>query len=203
MDSGAGASNNYRYEVNTLGVLETERLILRRFKPEDARDLYEYLSREDVVKFEPYGVHNEAQCEAEALRRSGDPAFWAVCLKDSGKLIGNLYFQQQQPAAFRTWELGYVFNSGFHGCGYAAEACRRLLDYGFTDLQIRRVTARCNPDNAPSWRLLERLKLRREGFFRETGYFKHDEHGEPKWHDTFAYGLLGREWFSRAEEPVK
>ncbi|CAM4449268.1 Acetyltransferase (GNAT) domain-containing protein [Paenibacillus typhae] len=98
MDDRAGASHNDQYEVNSLKVLETERLILRRFKPEDATDLYEYLSREDVVKFEPYGVHDEVQCEAEALRRSGDPAFWAVCLKASGKLIGNLYFQQQQPA---------------------------------------------------------------------------------------------------------
>jgi [ribosomal protein S5]-alanine N-acetyltransferase len=181
--------------------LETERLILRRFQPGDGEDLHEYLSREEVVKFEPYSIYNETESRAEALRRSEDPAFWAVCLNDSGKLIGNLYFQQQMPDHFRTWELGYVFNNEFQGCGYAAEACRKLLEYGFTSLQIRRVTAHCDPDNAPSWRLLERLNLRREGHFLQTGYFKNDEQGRPKWHDTYAYGLLEKEWQSlRAEK---
>ena len=175
-------------------VLESERLILRAFKPEDEGDLHEYLSREEVVRFEPYGVHNEAESKAEALRRSTDPAFWAVCLKDSGKLIGNLYFQQQQPQEFGTWELGYVFNNEFQGCGYAAEACRRLLEYGFTVLQIRRVTAHCSSDNSPSWRLLERLGLRREGHLLQNVYFKSDEQGLPIWYDSYAYALLESEW---------
>lgn len=177
-------------------VMETERLILRRFRAEDGEELYAYLSQEEVVRFEPYGVYDEAASKAEAGRRAADPAFWAVCLKDSGKLIGNLYFQQQEPQQFRTWELGYVFNSDYHGKGYAEEACLKLMAYGFGTLGIRRVTAHCDPDNHPSWRLLERLKLRREGHSLQTSYFKHDEHGNPRWHDTYAYGILRSEWQS-------
>ncbi|WP_019911943.1 GNAT family N-acetyltransferase [Paenibacillus sp. HW567] len=184
--------------------METKRLLIRGFKPEDWEDLHEYLSQEEVVKYEPYGVFDEKASRDEALRRSTDHAFWAVCLKDTGKVIGNLYFQQQEPEPFRTWELGYVFNSQFQGKGYAVEACIRLLEYGFGELQIRRVAAHCDPRNSPSWRLLERLRLRREGHFLQTGYFKTDADGQPMWHDTYAYGVLGQEWLvSRRESAEK
>ncbi|AKG34181.1 GNAT family N-acetyltransferase [Paenibacillus durus] len=175
-------------------ILDTDRLIIRRFKAEDWRDLHEYLSRENVVKYEPYGVLTEKESREEALRRSSDSAFWAVCLKETGKMIGNLYFQEQEPKRFQTWVLGYVFHSDYQGNGYAGEACRRLLKYGYETLEIRRVIAMCNPENQRSWKLLERLNFRREGHSLQTGYFKYDKDGNPIWHDTFLYALLRTEW---------
>lgn len=177
--------------------ITTQRLLLRAFRPEDGPELYEYLSQEEVVRYEPYGVFSLEDSLAESRRRAGDPAFIAVCQRESGKLIGNLYFQRQQPAEYRTWELGYVFSGNVQGQGYAAEACAALLRHAFTQLEVRRVTAHCNPENKASWRLLERLRLRREGFSRETGYFKTDAAGQPKWHDTYAYGVLAREWLEQ------
>ncbi|MNJ01046.1 hypothetical protein D3C73_1605550 [compost metagenome] len=56
------------------------------------------------------------------------------------------------------------------------------------------MTANCDPRNTPSWRLLEHLRLRREGHLLQTGYFKCDNEGQPLWHDTYAYGLLESEW---------
>ena len=175
-------------------VLETERLILRRFLAEDWPDLYEYLSREEVVLFEPYGIFTAEQCREEALDRAEKECFWAVCLKDTGKLIGNVYFQQQEPKDFRTWELGYVFNPVYYGRGYATESCRRIITHGFEQLQAHRVVAMCNPQNTASWRLLERLKLRREGHLRKNIYFKQDGQGNPIWNDTYEYGILAEEW---------
>lgn len=177
-----------------MDVMETERLIIRRFRAEDWEDLYDYLSQEDVVKYEPCDVFNEEESRTEALRRSTDSAFWAVCLKSTGKMIGNLYFQQSEPKDYGTWEFGYVLNSDFQGYGYATEACNQLLNYGFEMLKMRRVIANCDPSNTRSWKLLERLKLRREGHFMQTGYFKCDNNGDPIWHDTFSYGLLRSEW---------
>ncbi|MFP4017448.1 MAG: GNAT family N-acetyltransferase, partial [Halanaerobiales bacterium] len=115
--------------------LETDRLVIRRFKDDDWVDLFEYLSLEEVVKYEPYEVFNEEECKNEAKRREKDDAFWAVCLKEERKLIGNLYFNQQQPREFMTWEIGYVFNPSYYGKGYATEACKRMLKYGFEDLK--------------------------------------------------------------------
>ncbi len=173
---------------------ETERLILRRFEPGEWKDLFEYLSDENVVRFEPYDVFSESECAKESERRSGDPAFWAVCLKESGKLIGNLYLALAEPLDCRTWELGYVFNARYQGKGYAFESCTALLDHAFRFRDAHRIVAMCDPQNAPSWRLLERLKFRREGHLLQNVAFKCDGHGRPVWQDTYVYAMLAREW---------
>lgn len=170
--------------------METERLLLRKFKPDDWQGLYEYLSSEEVVKYEPYGVFTQEACKQEAINRSDNDAFWAVCLKKSNKLIGNVYLERQD---YDTWELGYVF---YQGKGYATEAARALVDYVFKNKNARRVIAMCNPLNESSWKLLERLGMRREGHLIQNIYFKKDINGQPIWADTFEYGILATEWFS-------
>ncbi|MCX7709732.1 MAG: GNAT family N-acetyltransferase [Clostridia bacterium] len=176
-------------------ILESDRLILRKFTGDDWQNLYEYLSNEAVVRYEPYPAFTEEECRREAERRSEQDAFWAVCLKENNKLIGNVYLQQQEPKEFLTWEIGYVFNPAYYGKGYAAESCRKMVEYAFEQLNARRIVAMCNPENAASWKLLERLKMRREGHLRKNIYFKRDRHGNPIWADTYEYAILAEEWF--------
>lgn len=175
--------------------LETDRLILRKFKSDDWKDLYEYLSLEDVVKYEPYEVFTEEACKEEAVCRSQNDSFWAVCLKENNKLIGNLYFQQEDPKEFLTWEMGYVFNSNYSGKGYATEACKRVMKYAFEELGTHRIIANCNPENSASWKLLERLTMRREGHFKQPAFFSKTQDGKPIWHDAYQYAILAEEWF--------
>lgn len=171
----------------------TPRLKIRAFNQKDWKDLYEYLSDEKVIKFEPYEAFDMEQCKHEALRRSKDKAFLAVCLRDSGKVIGNLYFAEQD---FDTWELGYVFNAAFHNQGYATESAKAVLDKAFKEGNARRVIAMCNPENKNSWRLLERLHMRREGHLKQNIYFKTDPDNNPIWQDTYQYAILAEEWMS-------
>ena len=180
-----------------MDILETNRLFLRKFKPDDWEDLYEYLSLEEVVKYEPHDVKSKEECREEAFNRSKNTAFWAVCLKDNKKLIGNVYFQQQEPKDFMTWELGYVFNPQYYGKGYATEASEKVIEYGFEKLDAHRITAGCNPDNTSSWRVLERLKMRREGYFIKPIFFKRDANGQSIWQDAYQYAILKEEWFKR------
>lgn len=185
-------------------ILDTERLTLRRFTCDDWIDLYEYLSQQEVVKYEPYEAYTEEASRQEAQRRSQQDAFLAVCLKENGKLIGNVYFQQQDPKEFLTWKIGYVFNPQYYGSGYATESCNAVIEYGFKKLKARRIVAMCNPENIPSWKLLERLKMRREGHLRKNIFFKKDEKGEPIWIDTYEYAILSNEWLNlktAAREP--
>jgi len=175
--------------------METKRLLIRRFTPDDWPDLFEYLSRDAVVKYEPYDVFTEEASKQEAVRRAGDNNFWAVCLKDNGKLIGNQYLSKQE---FDTWEFGYVFNTDYQGMGYATESAQAIVDDAFRNHDARRIIAKCNPLNTRSWKLLERLGMRREGHMLQTVYFKRDKDGCPIWHDTYAYGILATEWFNRA-----
>ena len=171
--------------------METERLVIRKFCPDDWKDLYEYLSQRETVKYEPYDVFTEEESKQEASRRSEDDAFWAVCLASSGKLIGNIYLAEQD---FRTWALGYVFNNDFLGHGYATEAARTLIDYAFDKKHAHRIVGMCNPLNERSWKLMERLGMRREGVLLQNVHFKTDEQGFPIWQDTYEYAVLRTEW---------
>lgn len=176
--------------------METERLLIRRFKPDDWEDLHEYLSQEQVVQYEPYEIATVEESMQKAINRSVNEKIWAVCLKDTGKLIGNIYLSKEE---FDSWELGFAFNVKFQGKGYATEAARFLTEYAFTEHNARRVTAMCNPLNQSSWKLLERLGMRREGHLIKNIYFKKDEFNKPIWADTFLYGILASEWFESKE----
>lgn len=178
-------------------IIETARLSIRSFRSDDWRDLHEYLSQPAVLEFEPGDPSDEAQCKEMAAERSRGNDFWAVCLKPGGKMIGHVYFSQTEPAEFMTWELGYIFNPAFGAQGYATEACRAILDHGFAELGAHRVVAWCDPLNPPSWRLLERLEMRREGHLRQAAFFRRKDDGEPLWHDAFQYALLAEEWKPR------
>jgi len=69
-----------------------------------------------------------------------------------------------------------------------------LVDDAIQNQKARRVVAMCNPLNERSWRLLERLGMRREGHLIQNIYFKTDASGRPLWSDTYEYGLLACEW---------
>lgn len=104
--------------------IETERLILRRFSGDDLQDLYEYLSDEEVVRFEPYRPMDRAEAESTLIWRIATEEMIAVVLKSSGKLIGNVYLGKRD---FEARELGFVFNRRFWGQGYAQESCQAVM----------------------------------------------------------------------------
>ncbi|MGE5579295.1 MAG: GNAT family N-acetyltransferase [Bacillota bacterium] len=155
------------------------------------------LSKPEVVQYDAETVSDEEECKAKAAARANSKAFWAVTLKETGKMIGHVYFAQADPPEFLTWEIGYIFNPAFWGKGYATEACRRILKYGFEDLGAHRVTAGCSPDNPPSWRLLERLGMRREAYEKKFGFFHRTPEGEPIWLDAYKYAILREEFCTR------
>lgn len=86
-------------------------------------------------------------------------------------------------------ELGWVLDPGYTGRGYATEAIRAVIDVCFGPLGLRRVHAGCFADNEPSWRLMERLGMRREEFSRKTAL-----HRSGEWLDGMNYGILAEEW---------
>ena len=174
--------------------METDRLVIRGFFADDWKDLHEYLSQPETVKYEPYRIFTEEQSRIEAAKRAENDAFWAVCLKDTGKMIGNLYMADQ---GFDTYELGYVFNAKYLGNGYATEAARALIDSAFNEKRAHRIIANCNPKNERSWKLLERLGMRKEGTLLKNIYFERDKQNAPIWQDTVEYAVLRTEWLQR------
>ncbi len=172
--------------------LATPRLALRRFRAADAPALHAYLSRREAVEFEPYGTMTPDECERLAADRAEDERFLAVCLR-TGALIGNLYVAPEGPSHWRTWTIGYVMNPAHWGRGYATEAAAAMVDELFDGRDAHRVVARCDPRNTRSWRLLERLGMRREAHLLAAASFADDADGRPIWHDVFQYALLAGE----------
>lgn len=167
-------------------IAETGRLILRRYTKEDLHDLHEYLSDEEVVRFEPYKPQTIDEVKENLEWRIGSDEMVAVELKDSHKMIGNVYLGKRD---FETLEIGYVFNRNYWGHGYAAESCKALINQAFTS-GVHRICAECDPRNENSWRLLESLGFRREAHLLKNVYFWRDESGNPLWKDTYLYAKL-------------
>ena len=167
-------------------IAETERLILRRYRPEDIQDLFEYLSDEETVKYEPHKPLTFDEAKENLEWRVGTDEMIAVELKDSHKMIGNVYLGRRD---FEALEMGYVFNRNYWRQGYAAESCEALIQQAFSN-GVHRIYAECDPDNRNSWKLLEALGFRREAHFRKNVYFWKDETGKAIWKDTYVYARL-------------
>ena len=174
--------------------LETNRIYLRSFRSSDGMSMHEYLSLERVVRYEPYSEMSLIECTREAKRRSNDPSFYAVIQKETNKLIGSIYFHQQQPYKFRTYELGYVFNPAYWNMGYATEAAELILKYGFLELDLHRIIANCNQENERSVKLLERIGMRRESSSKKDVFFRYLGSGEPNWVNSYMYAILKEDY---------
>ncbi len=174
--------------------LKTDRLLLRPFAPADLDDLLAYRSRPDVYRY----LYGEEVGRAEAsdlltkkmgqdeLVEEGQWLALAVHEPDANRVIGDVVLKWISEQN-RQGELGYVFNPEFGGKGYATEAARAVLRLGFEELGLHRIAAECDPRNEPSWRVMERLGMRREAHFRHNEIFK----GE--WGDLFVYAMLAEE----------
>ena len=127
---------------------------------------------------------------AALLNRCKGDDFLAVVHKASERMIGHLYFHHTEPKHFMTWELGYIFNPVFQNRGFCSESALGLLRYAFDRLGAHKVVAFCNPENVPSWKVLERIGMKKEGLFKQKAFFRKDEDGNPLWHDCLAYGIL-------------
>lgn len=170
-------------------IAETERLILRRYKKEDLQDLFEYVSDEQVVAFEPYKAMSLGEAGENLAWRIGTDEMIAVELRDGRKMIGNVYMGKRE---FDALEIGFVFNRNYWGNGYALESCEALLRQAFSR-GIHRIYGECDPENIRSWKLLEALGFRREAHLLQNVWFWKDEGGKPVWKDTYIYAKLASE----------
>lgn len=84
-------------------------------------------------------------------------------------------------------EIGYLLDPAYWGHGFATEAARLLLEFGFTRLQLHRMEADTEPDNVASRRVLEKIGMRYEGCGRHTSLIR------GVWRDSARYAALAGE----------
>ena len=176
--------------------LRTERLLLRDFEPDDWPALHDVESRVEVARYQSFEPRTPEESRAyvaaardEAIQDTRDTYDLAVVLIAEDQLIGRcgLGLTNSDLAEGMLW---YTIHPSYWGRGYATEAARRLLDFGFRELRLHRIWADCDPANAASIRVLEKLGMRREGHLIENVWIK------GAWMDSLIFAILNREWLS-------
>jgi [ribosomal protein S5]-alanine N-acetyltransferase len=174
--------------------IETERLLLREFRAEDEAAIHAYAADEEATRFANWGPNTKEQTrailESWLVVQRGWPREvvpLAIELKTERRLIGGTGFTPLDLKA-RTAVFGYVLHRSYWGSGYATEASRALLSFGFRELGLHRITAACDTLNTASYHVMEKLGMRREAHHRKDAR----KHG--RWRDTYIYAVLGEEW---------
>ncbi|QAY66510.1 GNAT family N-acetyltransferase [Paenibacillus protaetiae] len=172
--------------------LYTERLLIRNFQADDWEAVLAYTSDSEVMKYIPEGVFCEQNVRAFIYENSGGKAEkFPVILKQDHTLIGHIVFHKWSGNG--TYEIGWVFNPKYYSQGYASEAARAILQYGFEHLNAHRIIATCQPQNIASYRVMEKIGMRKEGHFKQC-IPAHFIKGNTEWWDEYFYAILAEEW---------
>ena len=178
--------------------LETERLVVRKYKKGDGQDLFALVERNNNCQFLWANVEEVAslktKTEAEIMVRKHE-AEWVgrlrfvmgVWLKDENKYVGQIWIEPDKWDV-PSFEIGWFVDGGYEGMGVAAESARRCLEFLFDNLKAHRVSAIMRDTSPRSWKLAERLGFRREGHLRECRVENGIRYG------LVRYGMLNTEF---------
>jgi RimJ/RimL family protein N-acetyltransferase len=154
--------------------LETERLILRGFADKDLDAYAEMCADPEVMRF----LGGQTLSRSEAWRNMATIighwhlrgyGFWAVTVRSTGEAIGRIGCWQ--PEGWPGFEVGWTLRRAYWGCGYATEAAKASMNYGFTELKQSQIISLIDPQNHPSQRVAERLGATVRG---NTQIFDHE-----------------------------
>lgn len=180
--------------------LTTKRLLLREFEENDWQALLAYQSDPLYLRYNPWHQRTEEDVRQfvqrfmiwsqEKPRRKFQ---FVIVLQAEQRVIGNGGIRLKTA---QSWEadLGYELDSHYWNQGYATEAAQTLLRFGFEELRLHRIWAHCISENTRSAHVMEKIGMRREGWFRENEWMKN------RWWDTYQYAILDHEWQKRQAE---
>ncbi|KAA1174068.1 GNAT family N-acetyltransferase [Rhizobium tropici] len=176
----------------------TERLILRRFVPEDFKAYSAYRSLPEIYRFlyrdppSPEVLRERFDISLNSpFSEDGDTLLCAAIRREDGALVGDVSLTFANKAALQA-EIGYTSNPAHAGRGYATEAAEAIITLGFGRFGFHRIFARLDAKNAGSIGVVERLGLRREAHLIENDRFN------GVWGDEYVYAALSHEWAARA-----
>ncbi len=156
--------------------LETERVILRRFTPDDADNLVALDGDPDVMRYLSGGIptprdeigSNILPAFLRYYERGDRYGFWAAIERATGDFLGWFHFRPLPDASPDELELGYRLRKAAWGKGYGTEVSRALIRKGFTDFGVERVIASTYEENLASRRVMEKAGMTLVRTFRMT-----------------------------------
>jgi len=173
--------------------IETKRLFLRRYRAEDAEEIFHnWASDPTVTEFLTWPTHTDSTVTrtvlTDWLSRYADTGYynWGIVLKSSGELIGNIAVVDLDEKT-ESAEIGYCIGKNWWGQQIMPEALLAVMDYLFEEVNVNRVTAHHDSNNPKSGRVMQKAGMKREGVLRAAGICNQGIY------DKVCYSLLRQE----------
>lgn len=184
-------------------LFETERLYLREFNMDDADAVYAYAGDAENTVYMDWGPESMdgviSFVKSRLAHQINTPRCvydFAICLKRTGEFIGamGLYLDDNRQQAM----LGYILNKAFWGSGYAVEAAKGFLKFGFMSLDLHRIWAKCDSENLSSEAVMRRIGMRKEGEMKYARYTR--VRAREQWRSEKYYAILQRDYLNALYE---
>jgi len=180
-------------------MIETTHLILRPFEKTDSEDLFEILRGPLINCFKCMEVKTMLDTKKALEERIKERKYYfAVCLKDSGKVIGEICAHPESMSPEDdmkdTFSPCWLLHPQYRGQGLMYEAACAYFNFLFDHRNARRIYIYTEDYNIACQRLSEKLGMRKEGIFKEFVSFVKDENGNPIYENTMQYAILRSEW---------
>ena len=173
--------------------LSTNRTNLREFVESDWQQVHKYASQLVVCQFQPWGPNTENETKEyiyniqEDMKQINRTRFaFAIIEKKSEELIGSIEFNIRDEIN-QIGEIGYIIHPNYWGMGFASEATKEVISFGFKNFKLHRIFATCDVRNIASAKVLEKCGLNLEGKMREDLLLRDG------WRDTYLYSILEHE----------
>jgi [ribosomal protein S5]-alanine N-acetyltransferase len=174
--------------------LKTERLLLREFVFDDWTAVHTYQSAPRYLHYYHWTERSEADVREFVQmfldwqqERPRTKFQLAVVHQEDGCLIGNCGIRINDREK-REANIGYELDSRYWGNGYATEAARAMLQFGFTELNMARIWAKCVADNVGSARVMQKIGMRLEARELKKEFIKN------VWRDHLIFAIHIRNW---------
>ncbi|MFA6308209.1 MAG: GNAT family protein [Clostridia bacterium] len=173
--------------------LETERLVLRKFTPEDSGDMFEYASDAEVSKYVTWDTHKTIDDSLGFIKYTlnrymkDETGEWGIVLKENNKFIGSCSFVWMESKNL-CGNIGYVLSRQYWNKGIMTEAVKRLIRFSFEEMKLNRIEAVHFIENESSGRVMQKAGMKYEGLMRQKYFIKE------KFRDIKQYAILKEDW---------
>jgi len=174
---------------NPFPIIETERLILKKFNESDAKDLFALRSLDECMKYIGKPTHTSLNESIDLVKLSnknitdGNGINWAIFYKHEQKIIGSIAIHKIDKQNHRG-EVGYMLHPTYWKQGIISEAIHEVIKYGFNTLNLHSLEALIDKNNDASIAVLTKFKFVQEAHFKENYFFNNE------FIDTLVYSLL-------------
>lgn len=172
--------------------IRKDKLTLREFTREDFDPVHHYASDPEVVRFMTWGPNTRAETrrfierniQAQVIKPRTS---YQLAIIYNDELIGGCGLTVHSLSDKRA-ELGYCIRREDWGKGIGTVVAELLLDFGFNELGLHRIEAKCDVENHASYKIMEKNGMQKEGVLRE------EKNIRGKWRDSYIYSILEHEW---------